>query len=102
MKIAKWTPLGLIPGWRRARALRCAQVLDEVVNAQVELLPHLPVEIRQRSADHLAELVLLGQAYRHFAAGWISRRELEHRGEAALVRLAESECVPAVQLTDGE
>jgi hypothetical protein len=102
MKIAKWTPRGLIPGWRRTRALRCAQVLDEVVDARVGLLPHLPVELRQCSADRLAELVLLGQAYRHFAAGWISGRELELRGEATLVRLAESECVPAVQLTDGE
>ncbi|MGP4018577.1 hypothetical protein [Saccharopolyspora sp. 5N708] len=102
MRIANWTPRKLIPNWRRARARRCAQVLDEVVNSQVELLPQLPVEMRQRCADHLAELVLLGQAYRHFAAGWISHRELEHRGQATLRRLAEPCCVPAVQLTDGE
>ncbi|MCI2422279.1 hypothetical protein MOQ72_33090 [Saccharopolyspora sp. K220] len=102
MRIANWTPRKLIPSWRRARARRYAQVLDEVVNSQLELLPRLPAYLRQRCADHLAELVLLGQAYRHFAAGWISHRELEHRGRATLHRLAEPGCVPVVQLADGE
>ncbi|MBB5154251.1 hypothetical protein [Saccharopolyspora phatthalungensis] len=102
MRIAKWTPTKLIPGWRRARALRCAQVLDEVVNSQVGLLPQLPVELRRRCADQLAELVLLAQSYRHFAAGWISRQELELRGAVTLGRLADAEYVSSVQLGDGE
>jgi len=41
-----------------------------------------------RAADFLAELVLLSQAYRHHAAGWITRRELEKRGNQAMRRLS--------------
>jgi hypothetical protein len=33
--------------------------------------------------------VLLAQAHRHFAAGWIGRRELDERGERAMRTLAE-------------
>jgi hypothetical protein len=42
---------------------------------------------RRRSAAYLAELVLLSQAYRHFAAGWITRGELEQRSQRAVRRL---------------
>jgi hypothetical protein len=31
---------------------------------------------------------MLAQSYRHFAAGWISRRELERRGLNTMRRLA--------------
>ncbi|GAA0508292.1 hypothetical protein GCM10011581_19760 [Saccharopolyspora subtropica] len=98
--IAKF--LSGLPRWRRTRALRSAQLLDDVVDAQVETLPQLPDELRRRHADHLAELVLLAQSYRHYAAGWISRRELDKRGRAALRRMEQCGYVPLVQLTDGE
>nr|WP_179717426.1 hypothetical protein [Saccharopolyspora hordei] len=91
-----------LPRWRRKRALRSAQVLDDVVNSQVAHLPLMPADLRRRHADHLAELVLLAQAYRHYAKGWISRRELERRSSAALPRLEESGGLGSVQLTDAE
>ena len=65
---------------RVKRALDSARVLDEVVANQLALVSRLPEDGRRRAADFLAELVMLAQAYRHYAAGWISRRELERRG----------------------
>lgn len=77
------------PGGRRARrALDSARVIDEVVNDQLLLVARLPEENRRRAADFLAELVMLAQAYRHYAAGWIGRRELERRGQHTMRRLA--------------
>jgi hypothetical protein len=76
----------LNPNWRR-RALSSARLLDEVVDNQVSLLPRLPEGARSRAGEHLAELVMLAQAYRHYAAGWISGRELRRRGKATLARL---------------
>lgn len=76
-------------GRRVKRALRSAQVLDQVVEAQLALVSRLPEESRRRAADYLAELVMLAQNYRHFAAGWISRKELERRGAATMQRLTE-------------
>jgi hypothetical protein len=64
-------------------------VLDEVVAGQLALVSRLPEDSRRRAADYLAELVMLAQSYRHFAAGWITRRELEHRGTVTMDRLAE-------------
>src|SRR5437764_9610527 len=78
---------GPIRGWRARRALHAASMLDEVVDSQLPLLAALPEASRRRSASYLAELVMLAQAYRHFAAGWIDRRELERRGNAAVTRL---------------
>jgi len=78
--------------WSRRRAkqaLESARVLDEVVAAQLRLVPGLDDAARRRAADHLAELVLLAQANRYFAAGWISRRELDERGARAMRTLAE-------------
>lgn len=89
MMVAEFLLGTLFPRWRRARALRAAQVLDDVVNTQVASLPMLPADIRRRHADHLAELVLLAQTYRHYAKGWITRRELERRSRSALLRLEE-------------
>jgi hypothetical protein len=63
-------------------------MLDKVVAAQLPLVARLPETSRHRAADFLAELVLLSQAYRHHAAGWISRRELEERGSGAVSRIA--------------
>jgi hypothetical protein len=76
-------------GRRARRALRSAQVLDEVVEAQLALVSRLPEDSRRRAADYLAELVMLAQSYRHFAAGWITRRELERRGATTMERLTE-------------
>ncbi|GAA2821499.1 hypothetical protein GCM10010470_65960 [Saccharopolyspora taberi] len=92
----------LNPGWRTRRALRSAAVLDEVVDSQVGMVPGLPPELRKRSADHLAELVLLAQSYRHYAAGWIDRRELEHRACAALDRMESRRGPRLGQLTERE
>jgi hypothetical protein len=71
------------------RALDSARVLDQVVEHQLPLVARLPDGgSRMRAADFLAELVLLSQAYRHHAAGWITRRELERRGQLAMRRLS--------------
>lgn len=76
------------PSRRARRALASARVLDQVVADQLPLVARLPEASRRRAADFLAELVLLSQAYRHHAAGWITRRELERRGTGAVSRIA--------------
>lgn len=76
-------------GRRARRALRSAQVLDEVVATQLALVSRLPEDSRRRAADYLAELVMLAQSYRHYAAGWISRKELEAKGATTMGRLAD-------------
>lgn len=73
---------------RARRALDSARVIDEVVNNQLMLISRLPEEGRRRAADFLAELVLLAQSYRHYALGWITRRELERRGLETMRRLS--------------
>lgn len=71
------------------RALDSARVLDQVIENQLPLVARLPEgNSRVRAADFLAELVMLSQAYRHHAAGWISRRELERRGQLTMLRLS--------------
>lgn len=73
---------------RRARqALENARLLDQIVDSQLPLLPGLPEAGRRRSAGYLAELVMLAQDYRHYAAGWIDRAELADRGRATAGRL---------------
>lgn len=72
---------------RVTRALESAQVLDDVVESQLALVARLPEESRGRAAEHLAEMVLLAQAYRHYAQGWITRRELDHRARDAAEKL---------------
>ena len=73
---------------RVQRALESARVLDEVVNNQLVLVARLPEESRRRAADFLAELVMLAQFHRQYAAGWISRKELERRGLDTMHRLS--------------
>lgn len=74
---------------RAQRALDSARVLDQVVENQLPLVARLPEgSSRVRAADFLAELVLLSQAYRHHAAGWITRRELERQGLVTMRRLS--------------
>jgi hypothetical protein len=76
------------PGGRRSRrALAAANMLDEVVNSQLALLAGLPERSRRRSANYLAELVMLAQAYRHYANGWLDRKELDRRSRVALSKL---------------
>jgi hypothetical protein len=65
-----------------------ARVIDEVVNNQLMLVSRLPEDGRRRAADFLAELVMLAQSYRHYAAGWINRRELESRAMETMQRLS--------------
>jgi len=77
------------PSRRARRALDSARLLDQMVADHMPLMARLSDEAsRHRTADFLAEIVLLSQAYRHHAAGWISRREFERRGEGHLSRIA--------------
>lgn len=73
--------------WRARKALQAAGMLDEIVDSQLPLLAGLSEAGRRRSASYLAELVMLGQAYRHYAAGWINRAELEQRSHRTVRRL---------------
>ncbi|MFC7618450.1 hypothetical protein ACFQV2_38995 [Actinokineospora soli] len=73
---------------RARRALESARVLDDVVESQLALVARLPEPSRQRAAEHLAEMVLLAQAYRHYAQGWITRRALERRARDAAAKMA--------------
>ncbi|MGH3772519.1 MAG: hypothetical protein ACRDRW_14180 [Pseudonocardiaceae bacterium] len=74
--------------WRRHRAVaRQAAFLDNVVEAQLELLRQLPMHQRDGLAEALAVLVMLAQDHRYCAQGWISRRELRHRAGHALTEL---------------
>jgi hypothetical protein len=78
---------GLLQGWRARRALRAARMLNEVVDRQLPLRAGLPEPSRRRSANYLAELVMLAQAYRHYANGWLDRKELDARCRLAVRRL---------------
>jgi hypothetical protein len=71
-------------GPSRHQAARVAEALDHIVERDLELLRAIPVERRAAHVDRLAAIVLLAQAYRHFARGWINRRELRRRARAAL------------------
>lgn len=73
--------------WRARKALHAAAMLDQIVDDQLPLLAALPEASRRRSAGYLAELVMLAQHYRHYAAGWIDRPELERRSHRAVRRL---------------
>lgn len=64
---------------RGRKALRAAEMLDEVVDSQLPLVTELSETSRRRSADYLSELVMLAQDYRHYAAGWIDHEELQRR-----------------------
>lgn len=72
------------------------------MDAQLPVLSSLSEDSRRRAADYLAELVMLAQAYRHYAAGWIDRRELERRGKEVVVRLnaMRQQRPPAAQFTE--
>lgn len=73
---------------RAKRAMESARVLDDVVESQLALVARLPEESRGRAAEHLAEMVLLAQSYRHYAQGWITRRELDRRARETAAKMA--------------
>ena len=86
MPVARRRP---VTSRRARRALASARVLDQMVADHLPLVARLPEgRSRVRAADFLAELVLLSQAYRHHANGWITRRELERRGDRHVSRIA--------------
>lgn len=73
---------------RRSRTARLeADFLDHLVDVELEFIRRLPVHLRSRPAEALAVLVMLAQGYRHYAQGWISRRQLRCRVEGALADL---------------
>ena len=74
--------------WRQHCAVaRDADFLDGVVDAQLELVRQLPFDQRDELAEALAVLVTLAEDHRYYLRHWISRRELRHRVERALVTL---------------
>jgi hypothetical protein len=83
--VTMWGPLR---GLRARKALRAAGMLDDIVDSQLPLLAGLPESSRRRSAGYLAELVMLAQAYRHYAAGWLDHKGLERRGHLTMRRLS--------------
>lgn len=94
-----WYALRTLTGANR-RARSAAQLLDDVVDAQLESLPQMSPNARRRSAEHLAQLVMLAQDYRYFAAGWISDRELRSRANATLTRIELIRTRPVEQLVE--
>jgi hypothetical protein len=66
-----------------------ADLLDRIVDRDLALVRALPEDSRARHADRLAAIVMLAQAYRHHAAGWIGRRELRRRSRRIVTDLAE-------------
>ena len=79
-----WNRFGSL---RRRTARLEADFLDDLVDAELTFMRQLPVHLRDGPTDALAVLVMLAQDYRHYAQGWINRRELRHRAERALADL---------------
>jgi len=84
-------PVQLLTRMLMGRSLRqaaaTAELLDRIVDRDLVLLRALPVHQRGRPVEKLAALVMLAQAYRHFANGWIGRRELRRRSQATFAEL---------------
>lgn len=74
------------------RAAHTADLLDRIVDRDVQLVRDLPVHLRNRHVDKLAAMVMLAQAYRHYANGWITRPELRRRSHATFQVLAAFIC----------
>jgi len=85
------TPVQLLIRLVMARSLRqaaaTAVLLDRIVDRDLAMVRALPVHHRARPVEKLAELVMLAQAYRYYATGWIGRRELRRRSRATFDRL---------------
>lgn len=88
--------------WRTRKALNAAGMLDDIVDSQLPLLAALPEASRRRSASYLAELVMLAQHYRHYAAGWIDKAELSRRSHHTVRRLDEHRVRRTAQYTESE
>jgi len=71
----------------RRQAAATAALLDRIVDRDLALVRAMPVHQRGRHVEKLAVLVMLAQAYRHYAAGWIGRRELRRRSRATFDQL---------------
>ncbi|MGI9062641.1 MAG: hypothetical protein ACR2FQ_02295 [Pseudonocardiaceae bacterium] len=69
---------------RTATARWDADVLDGLVDAELGFVRGLPVHLRSCPAEVLALMVMLAQDHRHYAQGWITRRELRRRAQCAL------------------
>ena len=80
-----WNRFGALR--RRRMAWLEADFLNDLVDAELTFMRQLPVHLRDGPTDALAILVMLAQDYRHYAQGWINRRELRHRTERALTDL---------------
>ncbi|MFN2494489.1 MAG: hypothetical protein ABR608_01065 [Pseudonocardiaceae bacterium] len=73
---------------RRSRTAQLeADFLDRLVDAELEFVRRLPVHLRSKPAEALAVLAMLAADHRHYAQGWISRRQLQHRVQRALADL---------------
>jgi hypothetical protein len=66
----------LLQNWRARRALRAADMLDQLVDDQLPLLAGLSEGTRRRISEHLSEVATLASAYRGYARGHLSRDEL--------------------------
>lgn len=76
------------PVVRRGRTAQLeADFLDRLVDAELEFVRRLPVHLRGKPAEALAVLAMLAADHRHYAQGWISRRQLRQRVERALADL---------------
>jgi hypothetical protein len=79
--------LRLVMARSQRRAAATAEVLDRIVDRDLVLVQALPVHDRARSVERLAALIMLAQDYRHYATGWIGRRELRRRNRATFDQL---------------
>jgi hypothetical protein len=89
-------------GPNRRQAARAAEALSRIVDCDLELVRAVPIGRRARQSDRLAALDLSAQAYRHYANGWIGRRELRRRLRAQLDELVKivpnrAAAAPAIQ-----
>lgn len=69
------------------QAAATADLLDRIVDRDLVLVRALPAHERARPVEKLAALVMLAQAYRHYAMGWIGRGELRRHSRTTLERL---------------
>lgn len=63
----------------RRRARRAAALLDRLVDRNLELVRVLPAHRQAKPVERLAGMVMLAQANRHYAAGWIDRGQLQQK-----------------------
>lgn len=74
-----------LPGRRAAH--RTAEALESIVEGELEYLRALPIHLRTRPAEVLAQLATLATDHRHRARGWIGRDELRRCIARALAEI---------------